>query len=184
MSNSKKIIILDRDGVINEDSDHFIKSPEEWQAIPGSLNAIARLTQAGYRIAVITNQSGIARGLFDLERLTQIHQKMLRLITDAGGAIERILFCPHGPDDKCHCRKPKGGMFIELAASLQADLTGVPAIGDSLRDLQAAQSVNARPILVRSGKGERTLKKGEGVADIELYDDLASAVDALLAEER
>ena len=173
------LIILDRDGVINHDSDDFIKSPTEWEPIDGSLEAIARLNYAGYRVVVITNQSGIARGLLDVETLNRIHSKMRRMLSQVGVKIEAILFCPHGPDDECTCRKPQDGSFAELAHRLRVNLDGVPAIGDSLRDLQAAQSAGATPILVRTGKGERTLEQGipDGVA---VYDDLATAVTALL----
>jgi D-glycero-D-manno-heptose 1,7-bisphosphate phosphatase len=173
------LIILDRDGVINHDSDDFIKSPAEWQPIEGSLEAIARLNYAGYRVIIITNQSGIARGLFDVETLNHIHSKMRRMLAQVGGKIEAILFCPHGPKDQCLCRKPQDGSFSELASRLRITLESVPAVGDSLRDIMAAQAAGATPILVRTGKGEKMLAKGipEGVA---VYDDLATVVDALL----
>ncbi len=175
-----KLIILDRDGVINEDSDAYIKSPDEWRPIPGSLEAIARLSQAGYRVVVATNQSGVARGLFDLDTLMRMHDKMHRLVGDVGGQIEAVFFCPHGPDEGCDCRKPKPGMFTEIARRLMVELDGVPAVGDSLRDLQAAEAAGARPILVRTGKGERTLAHPETVAGIDVFDDLAAVVDHLL----
>ncbi|MFW5451726.1 MAG: D-glycero-beta-D-manno-heptose 1,7-bisphosphate 7-phosphatase [Methylophagaceae bacterium] len=173
------LIILDRDGVINHDSDDFIKSPAEWEPIEGSLEAITQLNHAGYRVVVITNQSGIARGLFDVGTLTRIHSKMRRMLAQVGGKLEAILYCPHGPEDECNCRKPQEGAFAELAHRLRIKLDGVPAVGDSLRDLQAAQSVGAKPILVKTGKGEKTLAEGipEGV---EVYDDLAAVVTALL----
>lgn len=173
------LIILDRDGVINHDSDDFIKSPAEWEPIEGSLEAIARLNYAGYKVVVITNQSGIARGLLDVETLNRIHSKMHRMLAQVGGKIEAIFFCPHGPDDKCDCRKPKDGAFRELASRLRLSLENIVAVGDSLRDIQAAQSAGAKPVLVRTGKGESTLKKGipKGVP---VYDDLAAVVDALL----
>lgn len=173
------LIILDRDGVINHDSDDFIKSPAEWEPIEGSLEAIARLNHAGYRVVVITNQSGIARGLLDVDTLTRIHSKMRRMLAQVGGKIESILYCPHGPDDECDCRKPKEGAFSELASRLRIDLTNIPAVGDSLRDLQAAKTAGAKPILVRTGKGERTLAQGVP-DDVAVYDDLASVVDSLL----
>ena len=173
------LIILDRDGVINHDSDEFIKSPAEWEPIEGSLEAIARLNYAGYRVVVITNQSGIARGLLDVETLNRIHSKMRRMLAQVGGRIEAILFCPHAPEDKCQCRKPMDGSFTELAQRLRIKLENVPAVGDSIRDIQAAQSVGARPILVRTGKGEKTL--AEGIPDgIEVYDNLDEVVNALL----
>jgi D-glycero-D-manno-heptose 1,7-bisphosphate phosphatase len=177
-----KLIILDRDGVINYDSDDYIKSPEEWSPIPGSLEAIARLTRAGYRIAVATNQSGVARGLFDRNTLLRIHDKMQRAVAAAGGKIEAIFYCPHGPEDHCDCRKPKPGLLRDVATRLHVDLSGVPAIGDSLRDVQAARAVGARPILVRTGKGEKTAAQGEGLEDVAIYADLAAVVDALLRE--
>ena len=175
-----QLIILDRDGVINEDSDDYIKSPEEWVPIPGSLEAIARLTRAGYRIAVASNQSGVARGLFDLETLQRINDKMREAVVAAGGKIAGIFFCPHGPDDGCACRKPRPGLLHDIAAHFDIDLGGVPAVGDSLRDIQAAQAVGAKPILVRTGKGKDTVKRGKGLGGVEIYADLAAAVDALL----
>ena len=138
-----KLIILDRDGVINFDSDQFIKSPEEWKPIPGSLEAIARLNQAGYRVVLATNQSGIGRGLFDMATLNAIHDKMHKALAQVGGRIDALFFCPHAADSKCDCRKPKPGMFEEIGRRFNMDLNGVPAIGDSLRDLQAAAAVGA-----------------------------------------
>lgn len=175
-----KLIILDRDGVINHDSDDYIKSPEEFTPIPGSLEAITRLNHAGYLVLVATNQSGIARGYFSMDTLNQIHDKLKRQLSAYGGRIDGIFFCPHGPDDHCNCRKPRPGLYEEIAQRLDVKLDGVPAIGDSLRDLQAAQSVGACPVLVRTGKGERTLAQGEGLAGIPVFDDLASYVDQLL----
>jgi D-glycero-D-manno-heptose 1,7-bisphosphate phosphatase len=177
-----RLVILDRDGVINEDSDAFIKSPDEWRPLPGSLEAIARLTHAHVHVVVVTNQSGIARGLLDLDMLQKIHTRMHRELALHGGRIDAIYYCPHGPDDNCHCRKPKAGMLRDLGKRLRIDLTGVPAIGDSLRDLQAAQAVNARPILVRTGKGRRTEQADGDRLGCEIYDDLATAVDRLLEE--
>lgn len=176
-----RLIILDRDGVINEDSGACIKSPDEWQPIPGSVEAIARLTHSGYRIVVVTNQSGVARGLYDLDTLTRIHDKMHRLVMKAGGQIEAVFYCPHGPDDNCECRKPKPGMFHDIGRRLNCDLEGVPAVGDSLRDLQAAQAAGARPILVRTGKGLRTLKNPDALVGTDVFDDLSAVVDDLLA---
>lgn len=178
-----KLIILDRDGVINEDSDEYIKSPEEWQPIPGSLEAIARLNRAGYRVVIASNQSGLARGLFDMDTLLRIHEKLQRSLVVFGGAVDAIFFCPHGPDDHCPCRKPKPGLLLDIAARLQTDLTAVPAIGDALRDVQAARAVGARPILVRTGKGAETEARGEGLAGVAVYDDLATAVNVLLGEQ-
>jgi len=151
-----KLIILDRDGVINFDSSQFIKSPEEWKPIPGSLDAIARLCQWGYRVVVATNQSGVGRGLFDMDTLNAINDKMIRAVSQVGGRIDAIFFCPHPADSTCECRKPKAGMLREIATRYNSDLKGVPAVGDSLRDLQAAVAVQAQPILVLTGKGEKT----------------------------
>ena len=185
-----KLIVLDRDGVINEDSDAFIKSPEEWHLLPGSAEAIARLTQARYQVVVATNQSGVARGYFDLGVLNRIHEKMQREVGVAGGRIDAIFFCPHGPDDGCECRKPKPGMFRDIEKRLQIKLSGVPAVGDSLRDLQAAQTVGARAMLVRTGKGLKTeqqlvdapLVDAPLAETVDVFDDLAAVVDTLLSE--
>ncbi|NJD06176.1 MAG: D-glycero-beta-D-manno-heptose 1,7-bisphosphate 7-phosphatase [Methylococcaceae bacterium] len=172
-------LILDRDGVINEDSDAYIKSPEEWIPIPGSLEAIAALTRAGFRIAVLTNQSGLARGLFDLPALERIHAKMLAAVEAAGGRIEDILYCPHGPEDFCDCRKPKTGLFLQFRDKHDVDLTGIPAVGDSLRDLQAAQAVGASPILVETGKGHRTVQRNPDL-DVPIFANLYEASQYLL----
>ena len=174
------LIILDRDGVINHDSDEFIKTPAEWEPMEGSLEAIAKLNHAGFRVMVITNQSGIARGLLDVDTLSRIHSKMRRMVSQVGGKLEAILYCPHGPEDGCSCRKPLSGAFNDLAHRLRINLTDVPAVGDSLRDLQAAQAVGARPILVKTGKGERTLIDPALPEGIAVYDDLAAVADALL----
>ena len=181
---SSRLVILDRDGVINEDSADFIKSPDEWIAIPGSLEAIARLTHAGYRVLVITNQSGVGRGLFDIEVLTSIHEKMHRSVGEAGGVIEAVFFCPHSPRESCSCRKPRAGLFRELASRLHMDLTDVPSIGDSLRDIQASRAVGAQPVLVLTGKGRRTLEEGgDELEGVPAFDDLAAFVDALLLSD-
>lgn len=176
------LVILDRDGVINYDSDEYIKSPDEWVPIPGSLEAIARLTREGYRVVVATNQSGVARGLFDTDTLNRIHSKMLQAVRDKGGEIDGVFFCPHGPDDRCHCRKPRTGLFEEIAERLKGNLIGVYAVGDSERDIIAARDVMAQPVLVRTGKGKRTLKSSGHLRDVPVYDDLAQFVDALLTE--
>jgi D-glycero-D-manno-heptose 1,7-bisphosphate phosphatase len=180
-----KLIILDRDGVINHDSDEFIKSPEEWLPIDGSLKAISRLHRNGYRVVVITNQSGIARGLFDIDKLNRIHQKMMHEVQENGGQIDSVLFCPHGPDDGCNCRKPKTGMYEELAERLQVKLNGVIAVGDSERDLVSARAVGAQPVLVKTGKGMRTLASADpaSLEDVPVYDDLEAAVEAILQDE-
>ena len=154
---NQRYILLDRDGVINRDSDEFIKSPEQWLPIDGSLEAIALLNAHGYQVVVVTNQSGIARGLFDEAMLEKIHAKMRRLVQEKGGAIAAIYYCPHGPDSDCECRKPKAGLLKAFAADFHADLTTIAVVGDSLRDLQAAEVVGAQPILVKTGKGLQTL---------------------------
>jgi D-glycero-D-manno-heptose 1,7-bisphosphate phosphatase len=179
-----KLVILDRDGVINQDSDAYIKSPEEWIPLPGSPEAIARLNRAGYRVVVATNQSGVARGYYDLETLEAIHRKMEQTLASVGATLDGIFFCPHGPDDGCHCRKPKPGLLQQISAALEQDLTGVPVIGDSLRDLQSAAAVGARGILVLTGKGTKTARDPELDPSVPTYDDLAQAVDALLKENR
>ena len=175
-----KLIILDRDGVINYDSDQFIKSPEEWKPIPGSLEAIARLNQAGYRVAVATNQSGIGRGLFDMPTLNAIHDKMHKSLAQVGGRVDAIFFCPHTNDTNCECRKPKSGMIEEVAIRFGVSLKGVPAVGDSLRDLEAAGRLGAQPYLVLTGKGTKTQAKGGLPEGTLIYPDLASVVSSLL----
>lgn len=175
-----KLIVLDRDGVINEDSDAFVKSLDEWIPLPGSIAAIARLSQAGWTVAVATNQSGLARGLFDSATLEQMHARLRELVEAEGGRIDLILHCPHGSADGCDCRKPKPGMFSAIARHYGlADLAGVPVVGDSLRDLQAGIQLGCSPCLVRTGKGLRTLQQPlpEGT---QVFDDLASLTDHLL----
>ena len=178
------LVILDRDGVINVDSAAYIKSPDEWQPIPGSLAAIARLNRAGSQVAVASNQSGLARALFEPATLEAIHAKMRRELAAVGGHLDALAFCPHGPYAGCACRKPKPGLFYTIAEQLGRDLAGVPAIGDSARDLQAASAVGAVPILVLTGKGEATRQAGHYPANTRVYPDLAAAVDALLEKER
>jgi D-glycero-D-manno-heptose 1,7-bisphosphate phosphatase len=175
-----KLVILDRDGVINHDSDQFIKSPEEWKPIHGSLEAIARLSQAGYRVVVATNQSGVGRGLFDMAMLNAIHDKMCKAVSQAGGRIDAIFFCPHAADANCNCRKPKSGMIEEIAARYNTSLEGVPAIGDSLRDLEATVRLGAQPILVLTGKGVKTRAAGGLPEGTLIYPDLAAAVATLV----
>jgi len=178
-----KLIILDRDGVINHDSDAFIKSPEEWIAIKGSLEAIARLNQAGYRVVVATNQSGVARGLFDMKTLNAIHQKMHHAAQQLGANIDAVFFCPHAADDNCDCRKPKAGMFNEIGKRFGVNLRGgVVTVGDSLRDLQAGFLAGCGPFLVLTGKGEKTRDKGGLPPGTLIYPDLAAVVDFLLKE--
>ena len=189
-----KLIILDRDGVINQDSPDFIKSPEEWIPIDGSLEAIGRLSQAGYEVVILTNQSGIGRGLISPDMLSQIHVRMLDYIQQHGGKIQIILFCPHHPDDECDCRKPKTGLYKELTKRLNIDLAGTYSVGDSLRDLVAAKSAGASPILVKTGNGRKTVKELKNsqanknkqqlsLDDINVFGSLAKFVDALLSDK-
>jgi D-glycero-D-manno-heptose 1,7-bisphosphate phosphatase len=178
-----KLAILDRDGVINFDSDQYIKSPAEWRPIPGSIEAIARLNQHGYRIAVATNQSGIGRGLFDTATLNAINDKMMELVFRQGGRIDALFFCPHTAVEDCGCRKPKTGMLEEIAARFHTELKGVPSIGDSLKDLQAAEAVGAQPILVLTGKGKSTHDAGGLPRKTLVFDDLAEASRHLVGTE-
>jgi len=179
-----KLIILDRDGVINQDSDDYIKSPEEWIPIPGSLEAIARLNHAGYQLVLATNQSGIGRGYYNLETLNQIHQKMHKRLTEVGGVIDAIFFCPHTPEDRCHCRKPAIGMFQKIAERMRCSLTNVPFVGDTLTDITAARVAALSPILVRTGKGETTLEKSRAATiDVPVFDSLETYVTDLLSPD-
>ena len=174
------LLILDRDGVINRDSDSFIKSVDEWVALPGSIEAIAALSRNGYEIHVATNQSGLWRGLFSQSELNAMHEKLRNLVAEQGGQIASIQFCPHGPEEGCECRKPNPGMYSNIAAIAGVDLAGVPVVGDSLRDLQAAAAVGARPVLVKTGKGLRTLEAGGLPPDTLIFDDLADVARYLL----
>jgi len=174
-----KLIILDRDGVINYDSAQFIKSPEEWKPLPGSLEAIARLNQEGYRVVVATNQSGVGRGLFDMPTLNAIHDKMHKACALVGARIDAVFFCPHTAESHCLCRKPKAGMLEEIAERYNMSLTGVPAVGDSLRDLQSAVTMGARPYLVLTGKGSKTQAAGGLPAGTRVFTDLAAVVAEL-----
>ena len=176
-----RLLILDRDGVINKDSGQYIKSPEEWRPIPGSLEAIGLLTQAGYRIVVATNQSGIGRGLFDMATLNAIHNKMHKAVNQAGGRIEAVFFCPDTDASKSPCRKPNPGMFHAIAERFNTPLTNVPAVGDALRDLQAAAAVGARPLLVLTGKGKKTQAAGGLPDETQTFADLAAVAQVLSA---
>lgn len=169
-----KLVILDRDGTLNEDRDDYIKSPAEWKPIPGSLEAIARLTQAGHRVVLATNQSGIGRGLFDTAALNAIHEALQRAVQQAGGRIDAIFFCPHAEAAGCECRKPRPGMLLEIGRRLNVPLEGVPMVGDALRDLQAAAAAGARPVLVLTGKGQKTRAAGGLPPGTEIYPDLAA----------
>ena len=177
------LVILDRDGVINRDSKAFVKSAGEWVPLPGSIEAIAALSGAGFTLAVASNQSGLARGLFDRAALRAMHRKLRRLVSAAGGRVDRIVVCPHGPDDGCSCRKPLPGLLHRLARHYDVPLDGVPVIGDSLRDLEAARAAGATPILVRTGNGARTESALDGeLARVAVYDDLAAAAAALVRQ--
>ncbi len=176
-----KLVILDRDGVINLDSAQFIKSPAEWKPIPGSLEAIARLNQAGFRVVVASNQSGVSRGLLDMSTLNEINGKMHKALALVGGRIDAVFYCPHASDADCECRKPKPGMFQEIARRFNVDLAGVPAVGDSLRDLEASVAMGALPYLVLTGKGAKTAEAGGLPEGTIVVEDLAQAVDHILA---
>ena len=177
-----KLVILDRDGVINYDSAQFIKSPNEWIPIPGSLEAIALLNQSGFRVVLATNQSGISRGLFDMATLNAIHDKMLHALGQLGGRIDALFYCPHSAEAKCECRKPKPGMIEEIGRRFGIDLKGVPSVGDSLRDLECSAAFGCQPILVRTGKGEATLAAGGLPENTWICADLADAAQRIIAE--
>lgn len=177
-----KLAILDRDGVINHDSEDYIKSPDEWIALPGSLEAIARLSRANWRVVVASNQSGLARGLFTMETLNAIHAKLRKELAAAGGNIDAVFVCPHGPVEGCACRKPKPGMFLDIGQRYDMGLSEVPAVGDSLRDLQAASAAGCSPWLVLTGNGRKTWDKGDLPAGTQIAESLATAVDAWLQE--
>jgi D-glycero-D-manno-heptose 1,7-bisphosphate phosphatase len=182
------LLVLDRDGVINEDSEDYIRGLADWHPIPGSLDAIARLSRAGFSIAVASNQSGLSRGYFSPQDLEAIHARLRREVEVRGGRINGIFYCPHLPEDACHCRKPATGLLAAIERELGGSLRDAPFIGDSLKDLQAALAFGCRPILVQTGKGENTLAAlraaDAGIPEpdtIPVYRDLAAAADALLA---
>ena len=174
-----KLVILDRDGVINRDSAQFIKRPDEWEPLPGSLEAIARLNQAGVHVVIATNQSGIGRGLFDMATLNAIHAKMYRALAQLGGRIDAVFYCPHAADSNCECRKPKPGMLRAIGERFNTSLVGVPCVGDGIRDLQAAAAVGAQPVLVLTGKGAATLLDGDLPSNTRTFPDLAAVATAL-----
>jgi len=175
-----KIVILDRDGVINQDSVNFIKSPNEWIPIPQSLEAITLLNQHGFYVVIATNQSGIGRGHFDFESLNLIHSKMIKMLGRLGGHIDAIFYCPHTDDDNCDCRKPKVGMFDEISKRFSAPLKKIPAIGDSLRDLQAYKKIGAQPILVKTGNGIETLMGKKYPKNTWIFNDLFQAAEHII----
>jgi D-glycero-D-manno-heptose 1,7-bisphosphate phosphatase len=174
-----KLVILDRDGTINHDSDHHIRSPEEWRPIKGSIEAIARLTQAGYRIVVATNQSGIARGYFDTRTLFEIHEALQRAAAQAGGRIDAFFFCPHAADSACACRKPQPGMLVEAARRFNVALEETYMVGDASRDVEAAAAAGARPVLVLTGKGRKTKEEGKLPPGTQVFPDLAAFAEHL-----
>ena len=178
----RTLVILDRDGVINRDSAEFIKSPEEFIPLPGSLRAIATLCAAGFEVVVASNQSGVGRGLFSLETLERIHSKLRDEVEATGGVISGIYYCPHMPDDGCDCRKPKPGLLEQIANVYETNLDGVPVIGDSMRDLEAAIAAGAEPVLVRTGNGRRTELELDQDSGIPVYEDLAAAAAAIVAD--
>ena len=181
-----KLIILDRDGVINQDSDDYIKSPDEWIPIPGSLDAIARLNHAGYSVAIASNQSGIARGYFSLETLAAMNVKMNELLSQLGGRIDAMFFCPHGPKEGCDCRKPRPGMLTDIGNRFQAKLGDVMFVGDNINDVKAAKAAGARPVLVRTGKGDQTagILAEHKLNGVPVYDDLAGLVNTMLEDNK
>ncbi len=178
-----KLIILDRDGVLNEDSDDYVKSVDEWLPIPGSAEAVGRLCDAGYTIAVATNQSGLARGYFSLADLQAMHSKMISLAAEHNGRFAHIAFCPHGPDDHCDCRKPLPGLIHQIEQALDISAAGCWMVGDSIRDLEAGVAAGCRPALVRTGKGEKSIAKlaAAGLSDAPVFDNLEAFADFVLA---
>ena len=176
---SEKYVLVDRDGVINHDSDDYIKSPEEWIPIEGSLEAIALLNKNGFKVAVVSNQSGIARGYYSLETLNTMHDKMQRLLAEKGGHIEMIYFCPHSPNANCNCRKPKAGLLKKFSQEKNYPLQDIFFIGDSLSDIQAAQAVSAKPLLVKTGKGLKTISKNPTL-NIPIFENLYDAAKFIL----
>jgi len=177
------LIILDRDGVINQDSVDYIKCPDEWIAYPEGLKAIAQLNKAGHKVVVATNQSGVGRGFYTLDMLERIHQKMRAALFEVGAHLDGIYFCPHKPEDHCDCRKPKPGLLKQIANDFPEEFKRAILVGDALRDLQAAQAVGVRPMLVLSGKGQETFDAGIGLENIAVYPDLNAVVEAVLAEK-
>ena len=176
-----KLIILDRDGVINEDSDDYIKSPDEWIPIAGSLEAVGTLSQNGFKVIIITNQSGIGRKIFSIEMLNAIHKKMSINLAQYGGVIDGIFFCPCAPEENCNCRKPKSGLYNEVSDRLQISLENVFCVGDKITDIQAAQNARAKPILVKTGNENDD--SGNIPKNIPIYDDLLSFVNKIITEK-
>jgi D-glycero-D-manno-heptose 1,7-bisphosphate phosphatase len=179
-----KIVILDRDGTINADSDDYIKSPDEWVPLPGALDAIAKLSHGGWHVVIASNQSGLGRGLFDVAVLNAIHSKMHKMLAAVGGRVDAVFYCPHTPDDHCHCRKPESGLFEQIAERYGVDLKGTPVVGDTVRDLQAGAAVGCEPHLVLTGKGGQF--RGQDLnsafpANTRVHEDLDAFADFLIA---
>ncbi|MBH3423247.1 MULTISPECIES: D-glycero-beta-D-manno-heptose 1,7-bisphosphate 7-phosphatase [Pseudomonas] len=174
-----KLLILDRDGVINYDSDAYIKSVEEWIPLPGSIEAIAQLSKAGWTVAIATNQSGLARGYYDIATLDAMHARLRALVAEQGGEVGLVVYCPHGPDEGCDCRKPKPGMLKIISEHYKVPLAGIWFVGDSLGDLEAAKAVDSQPVLVKTGKGEKTQAKNLPVGTL-IFDDLAAVAAELI----
>jgi D-glycero-D-manno-heptose 1,7-bisphosphate phosphatase len=178
-----KLVILDRDGTINRDSDDFVKTPDEWIPLPGSLEAIARLTHAGWHVVIASNQSGLGRGLFDVASLNAMHAKMHKLLAALGGRIDAVFYCPHSPEEKCSCRKPLPGLFEQIGARFGVPLKGVPTAGDSVRDLLAGAAAGCEPHLVLTGKSSAWAAGGrpDGLPEgTQIHADLAAFVEFLL----
>lgn len=178
-----KLVILDRDGTINADSDDFVKTPDEWHPLPGALEAIARLSHAGWRVVVASNQSGLGRGLFDVASLNAIHAKMHKKLAAVGGRIDAVFYCPHSPEELCTCRKPLPGLFQQIGSRFGVPLSGVPTAGDSVRDLVAGASAGCEPHLLLTGKSAQFIDGGqpEGLpAHTVLHRDLAAFVEFIL----
>ncbi len=184
------LLILDRDGVINQDSDGYIRSLADWTPVPGSIEAIAALSKAGFRIAIATNQSGLSRGYFTLDDMEEIHQRLCQLVENEGGEIAGIFYCPHLPDEGCDCRKPATGLLQAIEAELETPVADSYFVGDSLKDLQAARAMHCKPVLVLTGKGPKTQQQlgAEGVdlrdpQEVPIYPDLAAAAQAILGQQ-
>ena len=178
-----KLVVLDRDGVINEEQEQPIKTPDDWVAIDGSIEAIASLCQADYQVVVVTNQSAISHGMLTVDEVNVVHQHMQQTVVAQGGRIDAVMFCPHKPGDDCNCRKPKPGMLHSLMERLDIDLNGVPLVGDSLRDVQLAMVVGATPVLVKTGHGTLTIEENKHLEGVDMYENLAEFVEQLLATE-
>ncbi len=170
------MVILDRDGVINHEADDDVTTVDGWDPIPGSIEAISRLKKAGYLVTIATNHSGIARGLYSERELLEMHEKMQKLLATRGASVDGIFYCPHGPEANCICRKPKPGLLFQIARQFEIDLSQTPLVGDNISDIKAAKMANAKPVLVRTGKGEYVMQHYPEALDVPVYDDLAHFV--------